>query len=148
MHRYSTSVVDTALAAATKETVIQVATPSTRKARILEWSVSFDGVTATAEPVVVRIVRQTGAGTASAAVENPMDPDFPAALCTTQTLFTVEPTSDDFFLEAYNVHPQGGLVLKQYPQGQEIIMDISQFLGITCTAPAVVNVCASISWEE
>ena len=119
-----------ALAAATAETVIALIGSTATKARIIEWGVSFDGTSATAEPVRVRLLRTTADdGTATAATEKAWDPDNPTANC------AVPPTS--------------GMVL-QYPLGREIVLDNSASAGlaIECTAPATVNVACYVCWEE
>lgn len=150
LHVYTVSWTNRALVAATKQTVAQVVTGSTRKAQVVSWGVFFDGVTSTAEPVDVFVVRQTGAGTSSAGNVDPMDPDMPAAISTTRITFTAEPTSDDTFLDRKMVHPQGGGYEKSWALGDPTapVLDVSQRLGITCTAAAGVNCSGYIIFAE
>lgn len=141
---------EVALSAATARTVIQLVGATTCKARILEFGVSFDGISGTAEPVQVRIIRQSTAGTFTAASEVSWDdPDAPAASCAAGHSFTsTEPTSAGV-LAHYEVHPQTGIVI-QYPLGREPVLDnaTTSRIGIVCTAPATVNAVAYIVWEE
>ncbi len=139
-----------ALAAATAETVLGIHSTTAIKPRIIEWGVFFDGTSATAEPVRVRLVRMTADdGTNSAATEKPWDPDNPTANCTVKHSYTAEGTKESQALAEYEVPPTSGMVL-QYPLGREIVLDnaTTSGLAIECTAPATVNVDAYIVWEE
>jgi hypothetical protein len=138
-----------ALAAATAETVLQLRGSTVTKARIVAWSVSFDGISATEAPVVVRLIRQTTDGTGSAATEEPLDPDSPTANCTAFHSFSAEPTAGTS-VETYEIHPQGGLLIREYPPGREVILDnaATSRIAIECTAPAAVNAVAWMHWEE
>lgn len=139
-----------ALAAATAETVIALIGSTAVKPRICEWGVFFDGTSATAEPVRVRLVRTTADdGTSTAATEKAWDPDNPTPNCAAKHSYTVEPTKESQALAEYNVPPTSGMLL-QYPLGREIALDNSASTGlaIECIAPATVNVDAYIVWEE
>jgi hypothetical protein len=131
------------------ETVLQLRGATTVKAKIIEWGISFDGVTAAAEPVRVRLLRQSTDGTASAASEVLWDPDAPTANCTAFHTFTAEPTAGDVLMETL-VHPQGGGFVIQYPLGREPVVDnaTTSRIAIDVLAPAAVNVCAWLVWEE
>lgn len=139
-----------ALAAATAETVLCLIGSTAVKARIIEWSVCFDGTSSTAEPVRVRLVRTTADdGTSTAATEKAWDPDNPTANCAAKHSYTAEPTKEAQALADYEIPPTSGMVL-QYPLGREIVIDNSASTGlaIECTAPAAVNVSCTICWEE
>lgn len=137
-----------ALAAATAETVIQLVTPATVRARIVELGVFFDGITSTAEPVDVALTRQTTAGTASAGTVTPIDAAAPTGLVTAQIDFSAEPTSG-VELGRWMVHPQGGAFIQKWDLWAEApVMAVSTRLGIICTAAATVNVSAYIRWVE
>jgi hypothetical protein len=138
-----------ALAAATAETLVQLRGVTTTKCHIVAWGVSFDSVTAADAPVVVDLLFQTTDGTGSAATEVALNPDEPAALATGFHSFSAEPTPGGI-LETYNVPPQGGMVIREYPPGREPIVTnaTSSRIGIRCTAPAVCNAVAWIQWEE
>ena len=122
------------------------------KPRITEWSVSFDGASATAIPVNVSIKRgsSTAAGTSSAATEEKWDPDNPSANAVGLTSFSAEPTYTGQPLQSVYVHPQGGLYTWQAPPGREIVVDnaTSSFIGLVVNTTAAVNVLATLCWEE
>jgi hypothetical protein len=138
-----------ALAAATAETLVQIRGVASLKARVVAWGVSFDSVTAADAPVVVDFLFQTTDGTGSAATEVAINPDEPVALVTGFHSFSAEPTPGGI-LESYNVPPQGGMIVREYPPGREPMLTnaTSSRLGIRCTAPAVCNAVAWIQWEE
>lgn len=144
----ATTEAEEALAAATTETLLQLRGATTVKARVVEWGVSFDGVSATAEPVRIRLLRQTTDGTGTGASEVLWDPDAPTAAVTAFHSFTAEPTAGDVLAE-YDVHPQTGIVI-QYPLGREPVIDnaATSRIGIDATAAATVNASAYIVWEE
>jgi hypothetical protein len=150
--RYSiTTEGEEALAAATAETVLQLRGATTTKAKLRQWSISFDSTSATAEPVLVRLLRQTTDGTGTGATEAKWDPDSPAAACTGfHTFSSTEPTSGDI-LEEHLVYPGGVPLIVQYPQdGFEPTLDdaATSRIGITVNAPASVNVVATLVWDE
>ena len=140
-------VAEEALAAATAETVIQLVAAANHRVKVLRWGVFFDGTSVTAEPVQVRLVRQTDAGTASALTPVKLDDSLAETLQTTaQQDFTAEPTAGDV-VDVVEVHPQSGYEVI-YPLGQEVIIGGGDRLGIECTAPDAVNVRAKIVFEE
>lgn len=138
-----------ALTAATAETLIALIGATAVKARIIEWGVSFDGTSATAEPVRVRIVRATADGTGTSATVKAWDPDNPTASATAKHSYSAEPTKESQALVEMEVHPQGGVVI-QYPLGRELVVDnaTGSIVCIEVTAPATVNAEAYLVWEE
>lgn len=136
-----------ALTAATAKTVIQLVAPSNHRVAITSWSVSFDGTSVTAEPVVIRVLRQTSAGTMSALTPVAMDGSVGETIqSTAQHTATAEPTAGNVLL-SMECHPQQGY--KEFlPLGQEIILQGAGRVGIECTAPANVNCVACITFEE
>lgn len=131
------------------ETVLQLRGATTVKAKVIEWGVSFDGVSSTAEPVRVRLLRQTTDGTGTGASEVKWDPDNAAAVQVTAFhTFTAEPTAGDVLAE-YHCHPQSGIVV-QYPLGREPALGAAATsrIGIDVFAPAAVNCTAYMVWEE
>jgi len=138
-----------AVATAATETLIQVVTGATRKAKIKEWSVSFDGIDATKTPIRVDLLRQTTAGTASALTLVKNDPDDPAVIATAQKTFTVEPTAGDILWSSY-ISPAGGFDRVQLPLGEEIVVDVSERIGLRVVVPSGsnCNATAYIRFEE
>lgn len=151
----SGAITEIALVAATVKTVLQVVTPSTQDITIISWSISFDGVTATAEPVLVSLIETTGtAATVTAATPTPWsDPNAPASLCVSGTSATGINSSNEQtltttrILEVMEVPPTSGIVI-QYPLGREPGVPVSHHLRLRANAPANVNCVASIVWEE
>jgi hypothetical protein len=140
-----------ALSAATAKTVLHFNCPANHLAVIKGWSISFDGTTVTAEPVQIRLLRQTAAsGTGSTNTPVKINPLVTASLqCTAKDSFSAEPTAGNV-LFAIEVHPQAGYE-KIYPLGDEPLCGgtgSADALGIECTAPATVNVRATITFEE
>jgi hypothetical protein len=139
--------VEIALSAATAKTILQIVAPANHRLKVESWGVFFDGVSTTAEPVQVRLLRQTTAGTMSALTPVKLDDSIGETLQTTaQHTATAEPTAGDV-LDILEVHPQHGYEIF-YPLGQEVIVGGGDRLGIECTAPATVSVRGKIRYEE
>lgn len=136
-----------ALTAATAKTVLQLVAAANHRVAILAWAVYFDGTSSSAEPVQVRLLRQTTAGTMSALTPVKNDDSIADTLLTTaQHTATTEPTAGEA-LKAIEVHPQSGYE-EACPYGQEYIIGGGDRVGIECTAPAGVNVRAWARFEE
>jgi len=137
-----------ALTAATAKTILQLVAPANQRLAIKGFSVSFDGVSATAEPVQVDLVKQTTAGTMSAAtpVAEQIGLGAEAIQATANKNATAEPTTTDV-LRRYNIHPQTGREIR-YGLDDEIVMAGGTRVGLRCTAPAGVNVVGHITAEE
>ncbi len=143
----SLTTAEIALTAATAKTVLQAVAAANHRVRCLGWGVFFDGTSSSAEPVQVRLLRQTTAGTMSALTPTKLDDSLAETILTTaQHTATVEPTAGDV-LDVIEVHPQQGYEIR-YPMGQEPIIGGGDRLGIECTAPANVNVRAKLLLEE
>lgn len=139
---------EVALAAATTKTVIQIIAPTNHRVKVMGWGVFFDGVSATAEPVQVELLRQTSAGTMSALTPVKTDAASETLLTTAQHTATVEPAASDV-LDAVEVHPQAGYErICSTPGSQLFVVGGGGRVGIRCTAPAAVNVRAKIFFEE
>jgi hypothetical protein len=136
-----------ALGAAAVETIIQLVAPANHRVRVLGWGVFFDSVSPTAEPVQVRLLRQSTAGSGTSLALVKLDDSLAETLQTTALQdFIFEPTAGDV-LDVVEVHPQTGYEVK-YPMGQEPIIGGGDRMGLDCTAPAIVNVRAKIFFEE
>ena len=135
-----------ALTAATAKTVLQVVAAANHKIKILRWGVFFDGTSATAEPVQVRLLRQTDAGTTSALTPTKQTTDSETLQTTARHTATAEPTGSDV-LDICEVHPQSGYEVVLTPDNY-IWAAGGGRIGIECTAPAGVNVRAKIVFEE
>jgi hypothetical protein len=136
---------EVALSAATEKTVLQIVAPANQLVVPYALTVSFDGVTVGNEPVLVKIARQTTAGTMSARTPVQLN-SLETIQTTAQHTATVEPTTTDI-LKEYKIHPQSG-VEKTWDLSDEIYIGGGTRLGFLCTAADAVNVVMSIDCEE
>jgi hypothetical protein len=139
------------------KTMLQIATPSTRTIKVVQWWVEFDG-SAAATPIRVELLDSSFAATITALVAADItkwsDPNAPTSLITigstTASGYTAsaEGTPGTIrMLESHFVPPTGGLLI-QYPLGREPEVPVSRFLRIRVTAAAAVNAYCGIVWEE
>lgn len=136
-----------ALTAATAKTVLQIVAAANHRVKVLGLSIFGKGIVATDTPIKVRLLRQTTAGTMSAAtpVKN-SDGDDETLQTTGQHTATVEPTAGDV-LATYEVHPQTGLVIF-FPFGQEVIVKGGGRLGVELTAAQAQTCSANMQFDE
>jgi hypothetical protein len=146
---YSITARDVALTASTAKTVLQLRTPSTRRARLVEWSVSFQGTSGSETPVEVLLQRQTSAGTGTGFTPVRFDPAAPAALSSAAVNFTAEPGAGDV-LEALRVTPNGGTIVVPFSviREERPIVPVSSYVGIVCRASYATQVTAYLVFEE
>jgi hypothetical protein len=137
-----------ALVAATVETILQVVGGAAKAPKLLEVGVSFNGVSPSAVPALVELVRQTSAGTSSAATFRPLDGAASPVEITALSAFTAEPTDGGVILPAWYVTPNGGLFVYAFPSGNEITVPVTERLGLRATAPDAVSVTAYMVVEE
>lgn len=130
-----------------KVTVLQVVAASNHGILVDEISISFQGTSATAAPILVEIARQTTAGTMSALtpVKDPDDSD-EALQVTAQHTATAEPTEGDVLMREL-VHPQTGYTW-QAAFDRKIKIGGGDRLGVAVTAGANVDCTARICGEE
>jgi hypothetical protein len=136
-----------ALVGTTAKTALQIVAPANHRVLIEEVGIFFDGTSVSAEPVVVEVLRQTTAGTMSAATPVKRNSADDETLQTTaQHTATVEPSAGDI-LDVWEIHPQSGWE-KIYPLGREIQVPGGTRLGIRLTAPANVNCLVKLGFQE
>lgn len=138
------------------KTMLQLATPSTRTLRVIQWWIEFDG-SAAATPIKVELVETSGGATvtayAAADITKWGDANAPASLVTLSTTTSGYTSSGEGtpgtcrLFEAHFVPPTGGLFV-QYPLGREPLLPVSKWLRIRVTAAAAVNCYAGLVWEE
>lgn len=119
---------------------------TTRRFAVNEVGVSFNGVTSSAVPVQVRLVRTTSpTATNATQVPTPSDPASPASLCGGYTATATV----GVILRTWYVSPTSGLVL-QFPLGQELDSNTTSGAGIAVqlTAPATVLANTYMLWSE
>lgn len=125
------------------------------KAKLVEFAVSFNGTSSTQAPILVKLRQITATGTGTACTEVSTD----RAAKTTPGVqmkhtLTVEPSMvSTVALGQWYVHPQGGLLIVQYPLGREpVICDGSGSQGLALeltSASGVTPTGASYAtWDE
>ncbi len=148
MALYSLTVNNVALAGATAKTLIELATPATDRAKIVQWWCEFDGTSATAVPVKIEVQRASAAVTTATTLagEKNDTADGTAAVIAKHST-TVEGTGTLNGGEIHVVPPTGGIFI-QYLPGRELILPVSAFWRLRATAPAGVNATFGVIWEE
>ena len=140
---------DQALAAATAETLLSFINASNGLFRVVEFGVSFDGVSATAEPVTIELCgcTQAGAGTNSAFTPVQVRGATRTVQGTAARNFSAEPTTITVW-KRWLVHPQTGIEM-QFPLSREPEMTTTaDAILLRLTAPAVVNAQGYMEVEE
>lgn len=139
---------DIALTSNVASTVMQLTVPTNERVKILAWGAYFDGVSSSAEPVQVKLLRQSGDGTFTGGITaQKQDNSIPEVIGASGFYkATVEPTSGSV-LKCILIHPQMGYE-EQLPYGREFIVGGGGKLGIEVTAPSAVNVRPWMMFEE
>lgn len=133
---------DVDLTAATPKTVVMYICAANTPAKVVEFSVTFDGIVAGAEPCTVELVRssQAGAGTTTAQTPLQVSGAARAVQGTGARNYTVEPTVLTV-LKRWLVHPQAGIIM-QFPLGREPQQnDTGDGLGLRVTSPGGTENC-------
>lgn len=139
-----------ALSAATAKSIVSVYNAANALHRITELSVSFDGVSASAVPVLVELCSATAATTGTRTTGTVVQTRGPTRTAQSSGFYnyTAEPT-------VLTVHRRWlvpafmGLLIVQFPLGREPERILSSGgTVIRCTAPAAVNVRAYMEFEE
>jgi len=134
------------------KTLLQVTAGSANRMTIISWSISFDGVTASAVPVPVELIETTTVAGGSPTAVTPMkwDPSSDASAATAG----FSPSSEGSvsgttrLLDYVDLTPNGGVYVHDFPLGREPIVLASQVLRIRTTSAATVNAICSLTWEE
>jgi hypothetical protein len=114
--------------------MLQAVAPANIRVKILGWGVAFDGILTTGQPVQIRLLRQTTAGTMSALTPVNTNAVAEAIQTTAQQNATAEPTAGNI-LYIGAIHPQQG-ILVQFPYGQELIIPGGGRVGVEVNVPA------------
>jgi len=132
-----------ALVAATAKTVLSVIAPAQFGVDLLKYRIGFDGVTASAIPVVVEIVSFTTDGTGTAGTVVQTSGRSITAGFTTKYNYSADPTVPTL-IDRFSLTPNGGTVIYDFPYGDSPDTAVSNLIGLRCTAPAAVNVNATM----
>jgi hypothetical protein len=144
-----------ALSAAAAKTALMVITPSQFGGDFKKFRISFDGVTASAVPVLCEVVRSTNASNSTPGTGNTSETSnivqvYGRSITTGFTAFSAS-TSEPTVLtvvERFLLTPTGGTLIYDFPLGDTYEWDVSAGMGIRLTAPATVNARASAIFER
>ncbi len=142
------------LVAATAKSVLTLIAPATFGIDLTKIRVGFDGVTASAVPVMVEMCDNTLAsnstpGTANSNGNSSITQVYGRAIAAGFTGFynsTTEPTILSSY-DRWTLTPNGGLVIYDWPLGSTHDTPVSAGVTMRCTAPAAVNVTGTM-WAE
>jgi hypothetical protein len=143
------------LVAATAKTLVLVAAATANPPSLVEVQISFDGVTASAVPVLVELVSGTGATAGTNTAQTPKQlrgwPAAPSQTTGAHT-YTAEPTVQ-LVNRKWDITPNGGMLVLQFPLGREptglvTAATDAKTWSLRATAPAAVNAHAYIEFEE
>lgn len=130
------------------KTILQIVAPTNQRLLVRRATISFKGTVNSNAPVKVDILRQTTAGTSSAAtVVKKNDADDETLQTTARETFTVEPTAGDVLTTSF-IHPQGGALDIMFPDKLPIPVKGGGRLGLRVTADNDVQCVASFEGEE
>lgn len=141
-----------ALTAATAKSILGVKAHANSGVDLKKFRVAFDGVTASAVPVLVELCYSTFAtnspGTASTSVTPAQAYGRVLAVgATAAKTWATEPTVLTV-VEEFLLTPNGGVIFYDWPLGDTPDSALAEGFVIRCTAPATVNVRGSIWWER
>jgi hypothetical protein len=142
-----------ALVGGAAKTLVNIIAGATTAPLITEMSAGFDGVTASAVPVLVELgySTQATAGTPGTSPTPTVIRGKGTSVCTAAESYSVEPTVLAAFKQ-WLVTPNGGLLVIQFPLGREPTGDLSggtnKAVFLRCNAPANVNTRGYLEHEE
>lgn len=135
------------------KTLLQIATPSTMRIKVVEWGISFDGFAA-ATPVACELIQTDVAATVTSFTPQLYDdPNGPASFCVGGSTATGYTATAEGTITATRygdlqlIAPTNQYV-KQWPLGREFQVPASKFLRVRVTAGTTVNAYTYVIWEE
>lgn len=141
-----------ALAAATAKSILGIRGNAAFGVDLLGFRVGFDGVTASAVPVLVELCYATfatnppGTNSTSATVDTLYGRQVTHGFTAAKN-WSAEPTVLTP-LDEWLLTPNGGLVIKDIPRDRTPDSAFSEGFVLRCTAPAIVNVRGSFQFER
>lgn len=130
------------------KTLLQVIAASNHRVRIKEWSIAFEGISNTAAPIQVRVLKQTSAGTMSALTPIKWDDNADETLqVTAQHTSTGEPSASDV-KQIELVHPQSGYTWQPPSSEEDLVIPGGQRMGWEVNAGADVDAIVRVIGEE
>jgi hypothetical protein len=143
----ATTTATVALVAATAKSVLSVIAPAQFGVDLTKFRIGFDGVSASAVPVLVELVLFTTDGTGTAGTVNQVYGTTITPGFTTKYNYSVEPTTATI-VDHWTMTPNSGTVLYDFPLGTSPNTAVSQLFTLRCTAPAAVNAQATMWFER
>lgn len=146
-----------ALTAATARTALMVLTPAQFGCALRNVRIGFDGVSASAVPVFWEIVRSTNATNSTPGTNNTTETanivQYKGQSITAGfTAFSASTAGNEptvlTRLDGNNLTPAGGLLVYDFPLGDEFECAVSAGLGVRLTAPASVNARVALHFER
>lgn len=132
-----------------EKTMIEIATPSTNAALVYHFGISFDGVSASATPVLVELKRATASITGSSLTPAQLSTDGPSTANVTakHTGTAGSATNLGNTLYQWAIPPTTGYE-EFFPDNRLITVAASSFLRVNVTAGATVNATVFLAWQE
>lgn len=140
-------------------TLLQIAVPSTRQFKIIEWGISFDG-SAAVTPVKCELLTCSGAATMTTSLSatdtvllsDPLGPQSLTTYSTTLTSFSSAAVTEGTLtsvrlLDGQLISPTNQYI-KQFPLGREPAAQASSFIRVRVTALTSVNAICYVVWSE
>src|SRR5437870_1812976 len=126
-----------ACASAALKVAAQIASTTTKTCKIVGMDVSFDGTTATNTPILVEMVRETGASSTGGSAPTPVLAGGDASVTSAMTARINDTTdgSGPSVICGWLVPPTSGFSY-QWPLGREITLKISDFVACRVTTVA------------
>lgn len=140
------------------KTLIQLSTPSTKGIYVVEWGISFDGVTPSDTPIRCELV-DTAAIAATVTAYVAADIIKVQRMNDEATLLTLGTANSGYNasaegtivatrpLDVQFINPTGGYI-KQFPLGGEMHVAPSRFLRVRVTAGVARNAYPYVVWAE
>lgn len=139
-----------ALSAGVAKTILAVRGGAAFGIDLRKFAVGFDGVTASAVPVLVELCTWSGAGSGTSTAATPLQTGgraIPHGVGGSGQNFTVEPTVLTV-LKTYLLTPNGGLLIEEFAPDKGFDSDPLTGFALRCTAPAAVNARGTLEWER
>lgn len=147
---YTGTVSAISLSAATARTCAAIVSAAGDEVSLLEMAVSFDGVTASAIPVLVELCDYDVTTNGTRTTGTPFQMKGQRSAVATSFFHSYTGTEPTVLTPLYKwyVTPNGGLIHLQFPLGREPETVLAKGMALRCTAPATVNVSVTLVWEE
>ena len=136
------------LASGVAKTALDVLAPASFGLDLQKVRFSFDGVTASAVPVLVELITISALGTNTSATPVQIYGRTIAHGCTAGYNVTAGTETAVAVVESYLITPNGGSVLYDWPLGTSPDTAVSNGFGLRFTAPASVGVRATMIFER